>query len=94
MGWVTLGLVIGLPARSSSCSRGGRSSFDYPAARPLQHRGRHGESSPSSWRCCSAWSIYTGAFITEVVRAGILAVSRGQTEAAFALGLKPNHDAS
>jgi general L-amino acid transport system permease protein len=34
-------------------------------------------------------SIYTAAFIAEVVRAGILAVSRGQTEAAFALGLKP-----
>ena len=37
-----------------------------------------------------ALSIYTGAFIAEVVRAGILAVSHGQTEAAYALGLKPN----
>jgi general L-amino acid transport system permease protein len=33
--------------------------------------------------------IYTGAFIAEVVRAGILAISRGQSEAAFALGLQP-----
>ena len=33
--------------------------------------------------------IYTGAFIAENVRSGILAVSRGQTEAAFALGLQP-----
>jgi general L-amino acid transport system permease protein len=32
--------------------------------------------------------IYTAAFIAEVVRAGILAVSRGQTEAAGALGLR------
>lgn len=31
--------------------------------------------------------VYTGAFIAEVVRAGILAVSRGQIEAARALGL-------
>ena len=31
---------------------------------------------------------YTAAFIAEVVRAGILAVARGQTEAALALGLR------
>ncbi|MEW5987313.1 MAG: ABC transporter permease subunit [Chloroflexota bacterium] len=31
--------------------------------------------------------LYTGAFIAEIVRAGILAVPRGQTEAARALGL-------
>jgi general L-amino acid transport system permease protein len=31
--------------------------------------------------------IYTGAFIAETVRAGLLAVARGQTEAAQALGL-------
>jgi general L-amino acid transport system permease protein len=31
--------------------------------------------------------VYTGAFIAEVVRGGILAVSKGQTEAAKALGL-------
>jgi general L-amino acid transport system permease protein len=34
-------------------------------------------------------SIYTAAFIAEVVRAGMLAVSHGQTEAASALGLRP-----
>jgi general L-amino acid transport system permease protein len=33
-------------------------------------------------------SIYTAAFIAETVRAGILAVSHGQTEAAQSLGLK------
>jgi general L-amino acid transport system permease protein len=32
-------------------------------------------------------AIYTAAFIAEIVRAGILAVDRGQTEAAHALGL-------
>ncbi|SEW47365.1 L-glutamine ABC transporter membrane protein/L-glutamate ABC transporter membrane protein/L-aspartate ABC transporter membrane protein/L-asparagine ABC transporter membrane protein [Cognatiyoonia koreensis] len=37
-----------------------------------------------------ALSLYTGAFIAEVVRAGILAVSKGQTEAAFALGIQPS----
>ena len=34
-------------------------------------------------------SVYTGAFIAEIVRAGILAISKGQSEAAFALGLQP-----
>lgn len=36
-----------------------------------------------------ALSIYTGAFIAEAVRAGIQAVSKGQSEAAAALGLRP-----
>ncbi|MTH63189.1 amino acid ABC transporter permease [Paracoccus shanxieyensis] len=41
-----------------------------------------------------ALSLYTGAFIAEIVRAGILAVSRGQSEAAFALGLRPRRTMS
>ena len=35
--------------------------------------------------------VYTAAFIAEIVRAGIQSVSHGQTEAASALGVKPNH---
>lgn len=41
-----------------------------------------------------ALSLYTAAFIAEIVRAGILAISRGQTESAFALGLRPNRTMS
>ena len=37
-----------------------------------------------------ALALYTAAFIAEIVRAGIMAVSKGQSEAAFALGLRPN----
>jgi general L-amino acid transport system permease protein len=33
--------------------------------------------------------LYTGAFVAEFVRGGIQAISKGQTEAAFALGLRP-----
>ncbi|MCH8184297.1 MAG: amino acid ABC transporter permease, partial [Proteobacteria bacterium] len=36
-----------------------------------------------------ALSIYTGSFISEIVRSGILSVSKGQTEAAYAIGLPP-----
>lgn len=35
--------------------------------------------------------IYTAAFVAEIVRAGIQAVPRGQSEAARALGLRPTH---
>ncbi len=41
-----------------------------------------------------ALSIYTSAFIAEIVRAGIQAVSKGQTEAASALGLRPRRTMS
>ncbi len=37
-----------------------------------------------------ALSIYTGAFVAEIVRGGIEAIPRGQSEAASALGLRPN----
>ena len=37
-----------------------------------------------------ALTLYTAAFIAEIVRGGIQAISRGQSEAAFALGLRPN----
>ena len=36
-----------------------------------------------------ALSLYTAAFIAENVRSGILAISKGQKEAAAAVGLKP-----
>ena len=37
-----------------------------------------------------ALSLYTAAFIAEIVRGGILAISYGQSEAAASLGLRPN----
>tara|TARA_R100000322_G_scaffold21648_4_gene14383 strand:- start:114285 stop:115544 length:1260 start_codon:yes stop_codon:yes gene_type:complete len=36
-----------------------------------------------------ALSLYTAAFVAEIVRGGILAISGGQTEAAAALGIRP-----
>jgi general L-amino acid transport system permease protein len=37
-----------------------------------------------------AISLYSASYVAESVRAGILAISKGQSEAAYALGLRPN----
>jgi glutamate transport system permease protein len=41
------------------------------------------------WSLVLGISLYNGAFIAEIYRAGILALPRGQTEAAAAIGLTP-----
>jgi len=43
---------------------------------------------PELFALLIALSVYTAAFIAEIVRAGIQAVSHGQTEAAHALGIR------
>ncbi len=68
--------------------------FGFPYTFDLPQRGRFNltgglEVAPEFVALLFGLSIYTASFIAEVVRAGILAVSRGQSEAAFALGLKP-----
>ena len=62
--------------------------LDYPALKGFNFQGglHIRNSLIALWL---ALSFYTGAFIAENVRAGILSVSRGQTEAAYALGLRP-----
>jgi general L-amino acid transport system permease protein len=45
--------------------------------------------SPEFMGLLTGLTIYTAAFIAEIVRAGILAVHKGQSEAAQALGLTP-----
>ncbi len=63
-------------------------SLEYPALKGFNFQGGMGlrGSLIALW---FALAIYTGAFIAENVRAGILAVSKGQTEAAGALGMRP-----
>ena len=62
-------------------------TFDYPALTGFNFKGGF-TVYPEFMALLVALSIYTGAFIAEIVRAGILAVSHGQTEAAGALGLR------
>jgi general L-amino acid transport system permease protein len=85
--WVTLALVIGLPLVTFILS-GSPLRFEFPQAGRFNITGG-AEVLPEFVALLFGLSIYTAAFIAEVVRAGILAVSRGQTEAAFSLGLPP-----
>jgi general L-amino acid transport system permease protein len=61
--------------------------LDYPELKGFNFKGGIKIGAPliAIW---FALSIYTGAFIAENVRAGIQAISKGQTEAAGALGLR------
>lgn len=64
-------------------------TWEYPELKGFNFRGGIKIGGPliALW---FALAIYTGAFIAENVRAGIQSVSKGQTEAAAALGLRPN----
>jgi general L-amino acid transport system permease protein len=62
--------------------------LDYPALQGFNFAGGI-QVQHSFTALLVALVLYTAAFIAENVRAGILAVPRGQTEAAYALGLRP-----
>ena len=84
---VTLGLVIVLPFAVLLLA-GVPIHFESPQAGRFNISGGI-EIVPEFAALLFGLSIYTAAFIAEVVRAGILAVSHGQAEAAYSLGLKP-----
>lgn len=85
--WVTLALLIGLPLAVFVLT-GFPLGFEFPQAGRFNITGGV-EVLPEFAALLFGLSIYTAAFIAEVVRAGILAVSRGQSEAAYSLGLRP-----
>jgi len=84
---VTLALVIGLPIIVLLLA-GVPIHFESPQGGRFNISGGI-EVLPEFAALLFGLSIYTAAFIAEVVRAGILAVSHGQVEAAYSLGLKP-----
>ena len=85
--WAGLGLIFGLPIIAALVT-GLPWTWSLPR---LQGFGFKGGSViiPEFLALLLALTIYTAAFIGEIVRAGIQAVSHGQTEAAHALGIKP-----
>ena len=88
VGWIGLGAIIGLPlvvyflaGQPISLEMAELKGFNFQGGLVLR---------PEFLALWLALSLYTAAFIAEIVRAGIQAISHGQTEAAFALGLRPN----
>jgi len=80
------GLIVVLPVLVFFAA-GAPLSFSFPEMARFNIRGGT-EILPELAALLVALTIYTAAFIAEVVRAGILAVAPGQTEAAQALGLR------
>jgi general L-amino acid transport system permease protein len=85
--WTSLGLLVGLPLLAFVVT-GFPLSFDFPQQSTFNLTGGL-QIKPEFIALYLALSFYTASFIAEIVRAGILGVSRGQSEASFALGLRP-----
>lgn len=81
-----LGFAVGLPLCAFVLT-GAPLSFSRPVLAGFNFRGGM-VLLPELVALWLALTIYTGTYIAEIVRAGILAVSPGQIEAASALGLK------
>ena len=84
---VSAGILIGLPLLAW-LTAGAPLAMNVPALKGFNFKG--GVSiTPEFTALLLGLVFYTAAFVAEVVRAGIQSVSRGQTEAAMAIGLKP-----
>jgi general L-amino acid transport system permease protein len=85
--WMSLGLLI-VPSVVFYFILGRPITLDYPSLQGFNFQG--GLHMRNSFIALTlALALYTGAFIAENVRGGILAISKGQTEAAYSVGLQP-----
>ena len=86
--WINLSVIIILPIIAFFAS-GMPVSLEIPALKGFNFKGGM-HMSPELAALTFALGIYTAAFIAEIVRAGIMAVDKGQREAAESIGLKPS----
>jgi general L-amino acid transport system permease protein len=84
--WISLALLV-VPSLVALIATGFPIGFERPELRGFNFVGGI-RLLPEFVALLVALTTYTAAFIAEVVRAGLLAVPRGQSEAAFALGLR------
>ncbi|MBZ5761457.1 amino acid ABC transporter permease [Rhizobium sp. VS19-DR104.2] len=84
---VNLALIIGLPLLAFAIA-GFPVTFDIPVLGKFNMNGGT-VVGPEFLSLYMALSFYTAAFIAEIVRSGIRGVSKGQSEAAHALGIRP-----
>jgi general L-amino acid transport system permease protein len=83
--WASIGILIGLPLVVYFLA-GSPMTWDEPALKGFNFKGG-AVIIPELMALLLALSIYTAAFIAEIVRSGIEAVNKGQTEASHALGV-------
>ena len=83
--WPSLLIIVALPLVAYFAA-GSPLNLNYPELRGFNFQGGIALQ-PELMALLLGLSIYTASFIAEIVRAGILGVPRGQTEAAQALGL-------
>ncbi len=84
---VALTVVIGLPLLTWILG-GAPTAMNVPSLQGFNFVGGR-NISPEFTALLLGLILYTAAFVAEVVRAGIQSVSKGQTEAAMSMGLKP-----
>jgi general L-amino acid transport system permease protein len=90
--WISLAAIVGLPIIVYFLA-GSPMTFEMAVLKGFNFKGGL-VLRPEFIALTLALSLYTAAFIAEIVRAGIQAISHGQTEAAYALGVKPGRTMS